>query len=77
MEHPSPVFAHELMHVADLLDPSFHYERRRPGTLLSDEEIVRRRFAILWGIYVDGRLDQQGETPYLHLGEHKQEFNRL
>lgn len=68
---------HELMHVADMLDPSFQYERRRLGTSPSDEEIVRQRFAILWRIYVDGRLDQQGETPLLHLGEYEREFNRL
>ncbi len=68
---------HELMHVVDMLDPSFRYENSRLGRLPAEEEIVRQRFALLWQIYVDGRLEQQGEYPFHVLDTYEQEFNRL
>jgi hypothetical protein len=68
---------HELMYVADMLDPSFAYEKRKLGTCPSDEEIIRQRFALLWQIYIGGRLEQRDETPVLSLAEYEREFNRL
>ena len=67
----------ELLHVADMLDPAFLYERKKLGNSPSEEEIVRQRFSLLWRIYVDGRLEHQGETPFLLIGECEQEFDRL
>ena len=68
---------HELMYVADMLDSSFGYEKRNLGTCPSDEEIIRQRFALLWRIYIGGRLEQRGETPVLSLSQYEREFNRL
>jgi len=68
---------HELMYVADMLDPSFAYEKRSLGTCASDEEIVRGRFALLWRINIGGRLEQQGELPLVPLDSYEDEFNRL
>jgi hypothetical protein len=52
------LLAHELMHVADMLDPVFQYERTLPS---SDEgpsmdNLVRDRYRILWDVTIDGRL---------------------
>ncbi|MBI3265144.1 MAG: hypothetical protein HYZ58_18610, partial [Acidobacteria bacterium] len=49
---------HELMHVADMLDPAFGYQRSLP---LSDDgpsgdNIVRDRYRVLWDVTIDGRL---------------------
>ena len=51
---------HELMHVADMLDPAFGYQRSLP---LSDDgpsgdNIVRDRYRVLWDVTIDGRLER-------------------
>lgn len=49
---------HELMHVADMLDPAFGYQRSLP---LSDDgpsgdNLLRDRYRVLWDVTIDGRL---------------------
>jgi hypothetical protein len=55
---------HELVHVADMLDPAFEYHRTLPpddgrtsGTLLRD------RYRVLWDATIDGRLARAGLLP--------------
>jgi hypothetical protein len=48
---------HELMHVRDMLDPAFGYERTLPSTTdVPSETILRDRFRVLWDVTIDGRL---------------------
>jgi len=68
---------HELMHVADMLDPSFLYEKRKLGASPAEEEIVRQRFSLLWRISIDGRLERKGEAPSRNFRAYEPEFNRL
>ena len=67
---------HELMHVADLLDPAFGY-RRDPdltGPSRTNVELVRSRFRTLWAAYVDGRLDREGRLSEGRSGMRRREF---
>lgn len=53
---------HELLHVADMLDPVFGYERALPS---SDEgpahdTRLRDRYRVLWDVTIDGRLSRDG-----------------
>lgn len=54
--------AHELAHVADMLDPVFAYERVLPpsGDGPSGDNIRRDRYRVLWDVTIDGRLARSG-----------------
>lgn len=49
---------HELVHVADMLDPAFGYERSLPSSDdgPSGDNIQRDRYRVLWDVTIDGRL---------------------
>ncbi|MCC7417463.1 MAG: hypothetical protein IT176_10020 [Acidobacteria bacterium] len=53
---------HELMHVSDMLDPAFGYQRTLPSS--PDDpvagNIVRDRYRVLWDVSIDGRLARAG-----------------
>lgn len=53
---------HELMHVADMLDPAFGYERDLPASDdgPSRDNIQRDRYRVLWDVTIDGRLARAG-----------------
>jgi hypothetical protein len=55
---------HELMHVADMLDPAFGYERTLPPSDEgpSSDTILRDRYRVLWDTSIDGRLVRAGLT---------------
>ncbi len=59
-----PFLRHELMHVADMLDPAFGYERSLPhsGFGSSRDNLVRERYTVLWNVWIDGRLRGRGLT---------------
>ncbi len=53
---------HELLHIADMLDPRFRYTRDLPG-LESDAayaRLIKDRYRVLWDVCVDGRLARRG-----------------
>jgi hypothetical protein len=56
---------HELMHVADMLAPTFGYTPRWVGaaTEMLPDALVRERYRVLWNTSVDGRLARRGWTP--------------
>ncbi|MBI4485225.1 MAG: hypothetical protein HY655_04360 [Acidobacteria bacterium] len=58
----SALLHHELMHVGDMLDPSFGYERALPASDdgPSADNIVRDRYRVLWDVTIDGRLVRAG-----------------
>ncbi len=53
---------HELMHVADMLDPAFQYEPDLPASHAgpSHDNILRDRYRVLWDATIDGRLCRAG-----------------
>lgn len=53
---------HELMHVADMLDPAFGYERTLPPADdgPSADNILRDRYRVVWDVTIDGRLARAG-----------------
>jgi hypothetical protein len=53
---------HELMHVADMLDPAFGYERTLPPSDggPSADNILRDRYRVVWDATIDGRLARAG-----------------
>jgi len=55
---------HELMHVADMLDPAFAYERTLPPSDdgPSGDNILRDRYRVLWDVVIDGRLARAGQS---------------
>jgi len=54
--------AHELTHVADMLDPAFGYERTLPPSDdgPSRDTILRDRYRVLWDVTIDGRRARRG-----------------
>lgn len=53
---------HELMHVADMLDPAFAYDPHvgLGGEDLPENELIRERFRLLWDLWVHGRMRRRG-----------------
>lgn len=53
---------HEILHVADMLDPAFGYQKELPASEEgpSYDNILRDRYRAVWSATVDGRLVGQG-----------------
>ena len=53
---------HEFLHVADMLDPAFGYERTLPVSDVGPayDSLLRNRYRVLWDATVDGRLVREG-----------------
>lgn len=69
---------HELLHVADMLDPVFGYER---AVAVSDdgpshENLLRERYRVLWDATIDGRLVREGTADPRVRGLRFAEFTR-
>jgi hypothetical protein len=68
--------AHELMHVTDMLDPAFAYERALPPSDdgPSSDNILRDRYRVLWDVTIDGRLARHGRADARTRETRRQEF---
>lgn len=68
----------ELMHIDDILDPSFEFSGslRPAGPTPASESLVRDRFAVLWAIGVDERLAARGWLPQVVYARRRAEFAR-
>lgn len=51
----------ELLHVADMLDEDFAYDREAITGLSPLEKLIRDRYRVLWDLYVEGRLGREGQ----------------
>ena len=53
---------HELMHVADMLDPTFAYDPHPAfgGESEPENELIRERFRALWDLWVHARIRHRG-----------------
>jgi hypothetical protein len=58
----SSLLRHELMHLTDMLDPAFGYQRILPHTDggPSADNLFRERYRVLWDTTIDGRIDRAG-----------------
>ncbi len=56
---------HELMHLADMLDPGFGYEPELPQLEATPalDKLIRDRYRVLWDCWIDGRLLRRGWAP--------------
>ena len=68
---------HELLHVADLLDPAFGYkgETRLGAVSPAEETIIRNRYQLLWCLSIDARLECAGEEPLAGRDTRQREFD--
>lgn len=60
--HLLPLLRHELLHIADMLDPAFEYD---PSISSFENEnvhpsLIQERYRVLWDATIDGRLIQEG-----------------
>lgn len=68
---------HELLHVVDLLNPDFGYERDTPLVASSPavENIIRNRYRLLWCLCIDARLEATGREPLTDRETHRLQFD--
>jgi hypothetical protein len=64
---------HELLHLADMLDPRFGYVPGGPGLGIPDA-LLRERYRVLWDTCIDGRLQRLGWAPVGVHAERRREF---
>ncbi len=72
----APLLRSELLHVEDMLDPAFGYERELPafGVDSMYENLVRDRYRVLWNASADGRLAARGLLPEGGEARRRREF---
>ncbi len=63
--HALAMLRHELMHVADMLDPEFAYSAEIPGRDAGSPrvDLLRQHYRVLWDTSIDGRLAARGVLP--------------
>lgn len=73
-----PLLRHELLHIADMLNPRFGYEPSLPPLAAGPAHVhlVRDRYRVLWDSYVDGRLARLGWAPAAARTERLADFAR-
>jgi hypothetical protein len=69
---------HELLHVADMLDPTFDYAPRLPPSPVgpAHDRRLAERYRVLWDAFVDGRLARAGQAPAEAREERLSDFAR-
>jgi len=72
----APLLRSELLHVEDMLDPAFEYQRDPPapegGAVY--EKLLRDRYRVLWNTSVDGRLAARELLPEGGEARRRKEF---
>jgi hypothetical protein len=56
---------HEFLHIDDMLTPDFGYDiaRKPAGATSAARNLAQDRYAVLWALFVDGRLAHRGHAP--------------
>jgi len=69
---------HELMHIADMLDPGFGYEPELPHAEggPTHDRLLKERYRVLWDATIDGRMVRRGWAPESLRAERLREFCR-
>ncbi len=75
-EGVAPSLRGELLHVEDMLDPAFGYEREVPTPEEGEvyEKLLRDRYRVLWNTSVDGRLAARGQLTAGGEARRRREF---
>ena len=73
-----PFLDHELLHVSDILDSEFGYERDLAPVEggPARDRTVRGRYRVLWDCTIDGRLHHEGRVPREVATVRRREFER-
>ena len=67
----------ELLHVSDMLEPRFEYDRTAISGLPAQQNLVRDRYAVLWDMYVEGRLIREGRSDDANAARLERGFRRV
>lgn len=69
---------HEFTHIDDMLDPEFGYDEsiRPRAAARAAENLLRDRYAVIWGVYCDARIEASGALPPVVRGRRLSEFAR-
>lgn len=67
----------ELLHVADMLDDRFGYERVTFSGEPSRQNLMRDRYRVLWDVYVEGRLRREGLGANPKTARLRQAFDKV
>jgi hypothetical protein len=69
---------HELLHLSDMVDPSFDYSPDvfQPGQTASQQRLMRERYRLLWDVTIDGRLIRAGRQTIAGLEQRRNEFDQ-
>lgn len=67
---------HELLHIADMLDPNFGYEPALPPAEggPTHDRLLKDRYRVLWDATIDGRMVRRGWAPGSLRAERLSEF---
>lgn len=67
----------ELLHVEDMLDPAFGYERSLPPSNLGPlgDNLIQARYRVAWSVTIDGRLSREGFAEAGPVAAHHTEFS--
>jgi len=66
---------HELMHIADMLDPIFGYDPdTKVGQNPGEETLILHRYRVLWCLNIDSRLQTIGKESMLNKEDRFKEF---
>lgn len=57
----TPWLRRQLQHVEDMVNERFGYDTRLPAVSPVQQNLIRDRYAVLWDIYVEGRLIRSGK----------------
>lgn len=68
---------HELTHLSDMVDPSFHYspDLYQPGQTVAEQRLMRERYRLFWDVTIDGRLVTAGRQTVASREQRRAEFD--
>jgi len=70
---------HEFLHIDDMLDPEFGFDLglRPRGATTAAKNLTQDRYAVLWALHVDARLEHRGQAPDGVMERRRTELNRV
>ena len=71
------VIRHECMHLKDILDDTFGYNRKRFSNNPTEETFIRDRYRAIWDIYIESRLAKEGKESVLGKDDSFKEFDAI
>ena len=67
----------ELLHICDMLDTRFDYDRAAFDGLAGLATVIHDRYRVLWDIFVEGRLIRQDKLTQAGLPQLRRAFRRF